>query len=137
MSMRSEIKQSLFMNFCTHLSALSTCKRSQLGCIIVPPDYSQILSIGYNGQPRGLNNEGCQFMHPGNCGCVHAEMNALLKCVSSEPCIMFCSESPCVLCAGMIINYSKITAVIFKKLYRNQDGLKLLRKAGIGVNHFQ
>ena len=62
----------------------STCKRAQVGCVIVVDN--QIVSTGYNGSLRGhphCSAIGCD-MDNGHCvRTVHAELNALLQLVAA------------------------------------------------------
>lgn len=98
---------------------LSTCGRLQVGCLIVDHTFTDVLAIGYNGQPAGRPNTGCLAGCPGSCGCVHAEANALIKLRHrSRHMFMFCTHSPCEHCAGLIIN-AGISEVFAWELYRN------------------
>lgn len=105
-------KLQTFLRFAFDLSRLSTCKRAQVGCLIVPHDFSEVLSIGINGPSRGRANNACTNV-PKNCGCVHAEANALAKLTSKVPSIALCTCAPCVRCAGVILNVKTIEAVVF------------------------
>lgn len=130
---RSTHKLRIFKDFLENLSELSTCKRAQVGCIVYPSDFSQVYAIGYNGPPRGEKNDSCSGVQ-GDCGCVHAEANALLKLSTEDrDCKLLCSVSPCIHCAGLIVNSKRITNVIFLSKYRNDRGEARLRNAGIQV----
>lgn len=96
-------------------------------------DLQQILAIGYNGNARGFANT-CDSDEPGACGCVHAEVNALIKCGRGPDGAkkMFTSVSPCLPCAKMIINCG-FDSVYFHTAYRKADGLKALEQALIKV----
>lgn len=108
----------------------SACQRRvPVGCIIVNAAETNILAIGYNGPPRGLAHE-CNSGTPGGCGCVHAEVNALLKAPYGAPLVMFTTLEPCVNCASLIIN-SSVTRLYYRDEYRSHEGLELLRKAGV------
>jgi dCMP deaminase len=110
----------------------SMCSRLvQVGCVVSSWDYTRIVGIGYNGQPRGFVEECDRVM--GDCGCIHAEANALLKAPYSgglEPLRMFLTLSPCVTCARLIVN-SDVKEVVYDAAYRNTDGLAILKHAGI------
>ena len=68
---------------------------------------------------------------------LHAESNAITKLAkstqSSEGATMYITISPCIECAKLIIQ-SGIKRVVYGKLYKNKDGIKLLKKAGINVS---
>jgi dCMP deaminase len=104
------------VKFCNDLSQLSTCKRLQVAAVIVDHRFTKVLSIGYNGPPSHSEYE-CTG-EPGNCGCVHAEANALIKLTNRSPhMFMITTHTPCVHCAGLIIN-AGIDAVFSVKPYR-------------------
>jgi dCMP deaminase len=129
---RREIRRELFLQFANSLSVLSTCERLQVGCVITNVEMTKVLAIGYNGNAKGLSNRCDRPDEPGNCGCIHAEMNALLKVDGSIPeKILFTSVSPCVQCAKAIIN-AGVGAVYYGACYRDSEGAALLGKAKIG-----
>ena len=130
---RTEQKRSVFVDFAKGLASLSTCQRRQVGCIIT--DLNEVYAIGYNGPPRGLAN-AC-VGDAGLCGCVHAEANAIAKLSSREASLWLHSTlSPCVQCAGLIINRGNIKTVTYSELYRDSKGLQLLKDAGLNVYHY-
>lgn len=130
---RIEQKRSVFVDFAKGLASLSTCQRRQVGCIIT--DLNEVYAIGFNGPPRGMANT-CAGP-AGQCGCVHAEANAIAKLSSKEPGLWLHSTlSPCVQCAGLIINRGNIKTVTYSEQYRDHAGLALLMKAGINVSVF-
>ena len=67
---------------------------------------------------------------------LHAEANAITKIArsnnSSEGATMYVTASPCIECAKLIIQ-AGIRRVVYSEKYRLEDGLDLLRKAGIEV----
>lgn len=121
------------ITFCCDLSGLSTCQRYPTAAIVFPFDCTSIYAIGYNGPPVGTPNDSC-VNATGDCGCVHAEANALLKLTGRSPAILFCTVSPCVLCAGLIINSQRIDYVIYDKEYRNSRGVRRLLAAKIHID---
>jgi dCMP deaminase len=126
--------ENIYMKFAVDLSARSTCKRLQVGCVIVSADYSYVYGIGYNGSAKGLNNN-CDRDEAGNCGCLHAEENALLKTNAGVeiPKIAFVTHQPCAYCAKRMINKGGIIKIFYKEPYRIKDGLEILSKANIEV----
>ena len=109
----------------------------KVGALIVTSDNTQVLSLGYNGNAAGMSNVP-QSEAPGRSGLLHAEINALLKMDYNNPKdkVMYLTLSPCTNCAIAIIN-SGIKKVIFKEKYRNVDGIRLLKDAGILVESFK
>lgn len=68
---------------------------------------------------------------PGDCGCIHAEANALIKAPFHQgPLVMYTTLSPCRDCAKLIIN-SAVTRVFYSELYRDPAGILLLEQGGI------
>ena len=68
---------------------------------------------------------------------IHAEMNAISKVAqSNESCqdaIMFCTLSPCIECAKMILQ-SGIGAVYYDEEYKNTNGIEMLEESGLTVH---
>lgn len=79
---------------------------------------------------------GTECMGPNCTRSCHAETNAIAFAaragVSVEGCTMYCSMSPCINCAKVIVN-SGIKELKYLEEYRDTSGLELLRKAGITV----
>lgn len=75
-------------------------------------------------------------MGPGCTRSLHAETNAIAFAaragVSVEGCTMYCSMSPCINCAKVIVN-SGIKELVYLQGYRDMSGVSLLKKAGIKV----
>ena len=114
----------------------SSCTRKKVGCVVADWDLTSIVSIGYNGNARGLSN-GCERPdEPGNCGCLHAEDNALIKAPYGQPLIMFTTLVPCKTCAKRIIN-SSVAMVVYSDGDYRADGLDLLKTAGVYHFHFK
>lgn len=124
-------KLQVFADFVDNLSKLSKCKEKQVAAVITDKYMMQVYSIGLNGGARGLGDCLCETS--GKYGCVHAEINALIKCRSdANDKVMFVTLSPCVACAAAIINApGSFSAVYYLEEWKNDEGLKLLRKSGI------
>ena len=115
------------------LSCLSTCKRDKVSAIVFPCDCTAIYSIGYNGPAQGLLNDSCTD-EEGQCGCVHAEANAIIKLGNqTKPCVLYSTRMPCRTCAGLILNCSQIKVVIYTSKYRNLFGYNLIRLTGKNI----
>lgn len=125
------IKEDFFMGVALLAAKRSSCKRLQVGAVITDSKMRNIQAYGYNGNYTGGPNT-CDSDEPGNCGCLHAEINALLKPVRVGGEIMFVTDSPCLTCSKAIIN-AGIKKVYYHNEYRLKEGIKLLRKAGIIV----
>ena len=87
----------VYMRMAEELAKRSTCSRLQVGTVITDQALENVLAIGYNGNARGLPNK-CDSSVPGNCGCIHSEMNALVKAPGNvRDKVVFVSASPCVM----------------------------------------
>ncbi|MDR0988726.1 MAG: dCMP deaminase family protein [Prevotellaceae bacterium] len=112
----------------------SYCRRRQVGALIVKE--KMIISDGYNGTPAGFENI-CEDEHQLTKPYVlHAEANAITKIArssnSSEGATLYVTASPCLECSKLIIQ-AGIRRVVYAEQYRLEDGVKLLRRAGIEV----
>ena len=108
----------------------------KVGALIVTSDNTQVLSMGYNGNARGMSNVP-QSDEPGCSGLLHAEINALLKLDYNNPKdkVMYLTLSPCENCAMAIIN-SGIEKVVFKEKYRSTKGIEILEAANVKVEFY-
>lgn len=113
----------------------SYCRRRKVGALIVRDN--MIISDGYNGTPSGFPNV-CEENDVTLPYVLHAEANAITKVArsnnSSDGATLYVTASPCMECSKLIIQ-AGIKRVVFSDLYRIQDGLDLLRRAGIEVVH--
>ena len=124
----------LMMRVAELVAQRSTCRRSQVGAVVTDESMLQIFGYGYNGNAAGLANT-CDSDEPGNCGCVHAELNALLKAPgTTSRKRLFTTLSPCIACAKAIVN-ARVERVYFRLPYRKVDGLALLLGAGVKIFH--
>ena len=125
-----------------HLSALrSKDPNTQVGACIVDNE-NKVVSIGYNGMPRGCKDENMPWEREGGflttkyAYVVHAELNAILNSPRSvKGCTLYVSLFPCNECAKAIIQ-SGIKKVIYDSdKYNGTDGnvasKKMLNDAGI------
>lgn len=131
MSVDARVK--VFKKFTQDLATLSKCSERHVAAIITDKALSQVYSIGINGGPKGLVDCMCKI--DGKYGCVHAEINALVKCRSDDADkVMFVTLSPCKQCAAAIINApGGFSAVYYCEEWKDDSGIKLLRAAGIKV----
>lgn len=115
------------------------CKRKGVGVGIVPFDGNLLdferLRVYSNG-PHFDNPEYCSNQ-VGNCGCVHAEMRAILGLVNSRmgTCFMVSTYAPCTNCANLIATAEMLIPVVIYRYPTPHDprGLQILRRVGIVV----
>ena len=110
----------------------SYCTRLKVGALIVKGQ--MIISDGFNGTPSGFENICEDENNVTKPYVLHAEANAITKIAqshnSSLGSTLYVTASPCIECAKLIIQ-SGIKRVVFGETYRLDDGLELLKRAGI------
>lgn len=116
----------------------SYCKRRKVGALVVKD--KMIISDGYNGTPTGFENVCEDENGVSKPYVLHAEANAITKLAkssnSSEGATMYCTASPCIECAKLIIQ-SGIKRVVYSEQYRLTDGVDLLVRAGVEVVYLE
>ena len=116
----------------------SYCERRKVGAIVVKN--KMIISDGYNGTPEGFENvceDSNQITKP---YVLHAEANAITKLArssnNSEGATLYVTASPCIECSKLIIQ-SGIKRVVYGEKYRLEDGINLLKRAGVDVEYLE
>ena len=83
------------------------------------------------GIPSGTRHEVCRA--------VHAEQNAIIQAavqgVSTRGATLYCTHTPCILCAKMIVN-AQISRCVLDEQYSESDYVDLFHQAGIEVTYF-
>ena len=112
----------------------SYCKRRQVGALVVKD--KMIISDGYNGTPSGFENLCEDANNVTQLYVLHAEANAITKLArsnnNSDGSTLYVTASPCIECSKLIIQ-SGIKRVVYGEKYRLEDGINLMKKAGIEV----
>ncbi len=119
-----------FLRIASVVAMRSSCCRRQVGAILVKD--GRIISTGYNGTPRGIQNcdeGGCPRCNNHNiassidlheCICCHAEENTLSQAayhgISVKDSSLYTTLFPCKLCAKMLIN-SGVKHVVYQSDY--------------------
>lgn len=125
----------VYMRMAEGLAKRSTCRRLQVGTVITDAALENVVAIGYNGNARGFPND-CDSPTPGACGCIHSEMNALVKAPGQLPGkVVFVTDSPCVMCAKLMIQ-ANVTHLYYRAPYRNPAGLEVLEQGGVAAVHY-
>lgn len=116
----------------------SYCKRRKVGALIVKD--KMIISDGYNGTPSGFENICEDDNNVTKPYVLHAEANAITKIArsnnSSDGATLYVTASPCIECAKLIIQ-AGIKRVVYSEKYRLEDGIDLLRRAGIEIIYLE
>jgi dCMP deaminase len=134
-----------FLKIAAVVAERSTCLRHHVGAVAVKNKH--ILSTGYNGAAAGCKDcleLGClrnQLNIPSGerheiCRAIHAEQNAIIQAalhgVSIEGCTIYCTHTPCILCAKMLAN-AKIKRFVSFGKYNDSSFIDLFRESGIDV----
>lgn len=94
-----------FMDLARVAASKSKDPSTKVGCVVVRPDRS-IVSLGYNGFPRGVNDGADRYAdRPTKYAfVVHAEANAIVASRTDlTGCWLYCTLFPCQECAKLII----------------------------------
>ena len=112
----------------------SYCTRRKVGALVVKNQ--MIISDGYNGTPSGFENICEDDQGVTKPYVLHAEANAITKLArssnNSDGSTIYITASPCIECAKLIIQ-AGIKRVVYGEAYRLDDGIRLLKRAGIEV----
>jgi dCMP deaminase len=135
-----------FLKIASVVAERSTCRRHHIGAVAVKDKH--ILATGYSGAPAGAKDcleLGClrdELGIPSGtrheiCRAIHAEQNVIIQAglhgVSLEGATVYCTHTPCVLCAKMLVNARIKRFVSFGK-YSDDTFIELFREAGIQVD---
>ncbi len=127
----------------------STCLRRKVGAILVKEKH--ILSTGYNGAPKGLRHcseTGClredQNIPSGErhelCRGLHAEQNAVIQAavfgVSIKGSVLYCTNTPCVVCVKMLIN-AGVTEIIYAGEYPDELAKQMMSESNLKIKRFK
>ena len=138
-------RDKLYLDIANRVGQESHAVRAKVGAVLVRDD--NILSMGYNGMPSGMDN-GCEgerisfkdgvettttFTLP---EVLHAESNALAKIarstLSSDGATMYVTLSPCMECAKLMVQ-SGIKRVVYRDQYRDLSSITFLKSNNIEV----
>jgi dCMP deaminase len=137
----------------------SRCKRLKVGSVIAKD--SRIISTGFNGTLPGQDNnceidctvcKGLGYIEEVKCErcngggkitndfVIHAEQNAILFAtkygISTKDATLYCTHSPCNMCAKIIAG-AGIKRVVYEKDYRSSDGIDFLKDIGVEIKRIK
>lgn len=104
-----------FLDLADRIATWSKDPSRGVGCVIVTA-HKQIVSTGFNGLPRGIEDRPDRLERPVKYDLIcHAELNAIVQCarngVSPIGCTLYSSFYPCIGCAIAIIQ-AGVTEVV-------------------------
>lgn len=105
-----------FLELAQHVGSWSKDPSTQVGAVIVD-DNNRVVSIGYNGFPRGVEDDSRLYDRAAKLAIVvHGEMNALVFAQRNlEGCTLYTSPfMPCTHCAGVVIQTGIVRVVTWQ-----------------------
>jgi len=132
-----------FMKMAYLVAERSTCIRHHVGAVIVKNNH--LVSSGYNGAAANVKDcisLGCLRDQMGIasgtrheiCRAIHAEQNAIIQAAlhgtTTEGGTIYCTHSPCIICAKMVVN-AKIKRFVTANHYPDKSYLELFDEAGV------
>jgi dCMP deaminase len=138
-----------FMEMAYVVAKRSTCLRRKVGAILVKEKH--ILSTGYNGAPKGLQHccdTGClrkDLNIPSGerhelCRGLHAEQNAIIQAavfgVSIKGSVLYCTNTPCVVCVKMLIN-AGVMEIIYAGEYPDDLAKRMMEESKLKIKRFK
>lgn len=132
-----------YLDMAERFAELSHAKRLRVGAIVVKDN--RVISIGYNGTPKGWDNTCEEVIEVHEDGgiitktkdeVIHAEANAISKLArdgeSGKDASMFLTHAPCIHCAKLIYG-AGINTVYYRNSYRDENGINFLRKCNLEI----
>ncbi|MBU1006867.1 MAG: dCMP deaminase family protein [Candidatus Omnitrophica bacterium] len=132
-----------FLKMAYLVAERSTCLRHHVGAVIVRN--KRFLTAGYNGAAGGVKDclaLGCLRNEKGIpsgerheiCRAIHAEQNAIIQAglhgINISGSTIYCTHSPCILCAKMLVN-AKIEKFVTAGKYADKSFRPLFKEAGV------
>jgi len=132
-----------FLKIAMLVAERSTCHRHHVGAIIVKD--KRVLTTGYNGACSGGKDcleQGClrdaKNIPSGErhevCRAIHAEQNAIIQAglhgVSIEGATIYCTISPCMICAKMLRN-ARIKRYVTYGEYADKEAVVFIQSEGV------
>jgi len=121
----------------------STCLRRKIGAVAVKDKRG--IASGFNGAPPNImhceDRGGClreQLNIPSGsqhekCFALHGEMNLIIQAattgVNLKGSTVYCTHSPCFICAKMLIGV-KISRLVYSNSYPDMDSIELFSEIG-------
>lgn len=124
----------MYMKMAGVMAEQSKDNRLQVGCVIVKDN--NIISTGYNGHTRHIDDPNQLEDGTTDPRVRHAEKNGLMKLIRSNEnavgATMFVTHACCYFCAIDIVD-SGIAKVYYQNEYRCKKGLEHLERYGVEV----
>ena len=138
-----------FLKIASVVAERSTCLRHHIGAVAVRDKH--ILSTGYKAAASSHNDclEHCCLRDEMNiesgtrheiCRAIHAEQNVIIQAalhgITLSGATVYCTHTPCILCAKMLVN-SKIKRFVTFGNYADDAFKELFHEAGIEFEMYE
>lgn len=125
-------RQQMFIEMARVAAKRATCFRLNVGALVTY--HNSPVSVGWNGAEPGAPHcagNDCAGIVPGNCGTLHAEVNALKKAEgllpSGEGVDLYTTHSPCRECVLYLMKGPlQIKRLFFEIPYRDPNPISML-----------
>lgn len=138
--LRKIIKHITFMKMASNLSKLSYDPKHQVGSLLIKNDWTEINSMGYNGNYQGAPNKR-DSLEIGKSNFIHAEMNALiLSTLNREEAskyTLYVTMTPCEICSRLIVNKGIKNVIALNKYENCGDSLSVFKESDINFNYIK
>lgn len=132
----------LYMRIAFQCAEMSYAKRLKVGAVAVKD--GRIISMGWNGMPKGYDNTCEVEDEDGNLitkdEVLHAEHNLIVKLAkspeSSENCIVYLTHNPCFNCAKSLLT-AGIKTIYYRNHYRCDTGVNFLESNGVHIERIR
>jgi dCMP deaminase len=141
---RQELRDFVGLKVAQAYSALSTCPRRSVGCLLVD-EKGRPLSVGYNGVASGRRH--CKGEHecPGAglpsgeglhlCEAIHAEQNAILQLRDPDRVhTAYVTTFPCHSCIKLLLGTS-CQRIVYLEGYPHKEAMDWWKEAGREIIH--
>lgn len=138
-----------FLDLAEHIATWSKDRSTQVGAVVIGPK-KEIRAVGYNGFPRGVNDEvESRHQRPGKYAYTeHAERNAIYNAsytgTSLDRCSLYVTHFPCCDCARAIIqagisnvyvDQSKLTEDFLERWQQDMNiSTEMFEESGVSVH---
>lgn len=130
-----------FLDMADLVAKWSKDPSTQVGAVIVD-DKHRVVAVGFNGFPRGVNDDMNVDRDEKLRRTIHAEENALLFAGRSvEGCTIYVTHHPCASCAAKLIQ-AGIVRVAFRNRLSEKWGAEaasakaMLQEAGVDTHQY-
>lgn len=135
-----------FLKIAACVAERSTCIRRHIGAVLVRDKH--IISTGYNGAAAGVVDcltLGClrdELQIPSGtrheiCRAIHAEQNAIIQAAlhggNVEGATLYCTHTPCILCAKILVN-ARIKRFVTCSQYADDAFVELFKEANVQID---